>query len=207
MNTAMKAAGPMHSGRAFAADFFIVQGGFFIMSQSMTKTKRLVLAALCLALGVVLPIAFHSVANAGSIFLPMHIPVLLCGIICGWPYGLACGVLAPILSSLLTGMPPMAYVPSMVCELAVYGFASGLIKQFVKTGKPLLDIYIALISAMLLGRITFGVLNALIFKAGEYSLAVWTTAAFVTALPGIIIQIIIIPILVLALQKAKIIEA
>ncbi|HRX57677.1 MAG TPA: ECF transporter S component [Eubacteriales bacterium] len=177
------------------------------MSQSMTKTKRLVLAALCLALGVVLPIAFHSVANAGSIFLPMHIPVLLCGIICGWPYGLACGVLAPILSSLLTGMPPMAYVPSMVCELAVYGFASGLIKQFVKTGKPLLDIYIALISAMLLGRITFGVLNALIFKAGEYSLAVWTTAAFVTALPGIIIQIIIIPILVLALQKAKIIEA
>jgi niacin transporter len=173
----------------------------------MSKTKRLVLAALCLALGVVLPIAFHSVANAGSIFLPMHIPVLLCGIICGWPYGLACGVLAPILSSLITGMPPMAYVPSMVCELAVYGLATGLIKQFVKTGKPLLDIYIALISAMLLGRITFGVLNALIFRAGEYSLAVWTTAAFVTALPGIIIQLIVIPILVLALQKAKIVEA
>jgi niacin transporter len=166
-----------------------------------------VLAALCLALGVVLPIAFHSVANAGSIFLPMHIPVLLCGIICGWPYGLACGVLAPILSSLITGMPPMAYVPSMVCELAVYGLATGLIKQFVKTGKPVLDIYIALISAMLLGRITFGVLNALIFRAGEYSLAVWTTAAFVTALPGIIIQLIVIPILVLALQKAKIVEA
>jgi len=173
----------------------------------MSKTKRLVLAALCLALGVVLPIAFHSVANAGSIFLPMHIPVLLCGIICGWPYGLACGVLAPILSSLITGMPPMAYVPSMVCELAVYGLATGLIKQFVKTGKPVLDIYIALISAMLLGRITFGVLNALIFRAGEYSLAVWTTAAFVTALPGIIIQLIVIPILVLALQKAKIVEA
>ncbi len=177
------------------------------MVLSMSKTKRLVLAALCLALGVVLPIAFHSVANAGSIFLPMHIPVLLCGIICGWPYGLACGVLAPILSSLITGMPPMAYVPSMVCELAVYGLATGLIKQFVKTGKPVLDIYIALISAMLLGRITFGVLNALIFRAGEYSLAVWTTAAFVTALPGIIIQLIVIPILVLALQKAKIVEA
>lgn len=177
------------------------------MSQSMTKTKRLVLAALCLALGVVLPIAFHSVANAGSVFLPMHIPVLLCGIICGWPYGLACGVLAPVLSSLLTGMPPMAYVPSMVCELAMYGFASGIIKQYVKTGKPLLDTYIALISAMLLGRITFGALNALIFKAGEYSLAIWTTAAFVTALPGIVIQIVIVPILVLALQKAKIIEA
>jgi len=173
----------------------------------MSKTKRLILASLCLALGVVLPIAFHSVANAGSIFLPMHIPVLLCGLICGWPYGLACGVLAPILSSLITGMPPMAYVPSMVCELAVYGLASGLIFQHVKTGKKIVDIYIALVSTMLLGRITFGVLNALIFKAGEYSLAIWTTAAFVTALPGIIIQLIIIPVLIVTLQKAKIIQA
>lgn len=172
----------------------------------MSKTKRLILASLCLALGVVLPIAFHSVANAGSIFLPMHIPVLLCGLICGWPYGLACGVLTPILSSLITGMPPMAYVPSMVCELAVYGLVSGLVFRYVRTGKKIVDIYIALISAMLLGRITFGVLNALIFRAGEYSLAVWATAAFVTALPGIIIQLAIIPVLVVALQKAKIIE-
>ncbi len=173
----------------------------------MSKTKRLILASLCLALGVVLPIAFHSVANAGSIFLPMHIPVLLCGLICGWPYGLACGVLTPILSSLITGMPPMAYVPSMVCELAVYGLVSGLVFKYVKTGKPIVNIYIALISAMLLGRITFGVLNALIFRAGEYSLVIWSTAAFATALPGIIIQLIVIPVLIFALQKAKIIEA
>ena len=173
----------------------------------MSKTKRLILASLCLALGVVLPIAFHSVANAGSIFLPMHIPVLLCGLICGWPYGLACGVLTPILSSLITGMPPMAYVPSMVCELAVYGLVSGLVFKYVKTGKPIVNIYIALISAMLLGRITFGVLNALIFRAGEYSLIIWSTAAFATALPGIIIQLIVIPVLIFALQKSKIIEA
>lgn len=173
----------------------------------MSKTKRLILASLCLALGVVLPIAFHSVANAGSIFLPMHIPVLLCGLICGWPYGLACGALTPILSSLITGMPPMAYVPSMVCELAVYGLVTGLIFRYVKTGKTIVDIYIALISAMLLGRITFGVLNALIFRAGEYSITIWATAAFATALPGIVIQLIIIPILIIALQRAKIINA
>lgn len=172
----------------------------------MSKTKRMILASLCLALGVVLPVAFHSVANAGSIFLPMHIPVLLCGLICGWPYGLACGVLTPILSSLITGMPPMAYVPSMVCELAVYGLVSGLVFKYAKSGKQIVDIYIALISAMLLGRVTFGVLNALIFRAGEYSLAVWSTAAFVTALPGIVIQLIVIPVLIFALQKAKIIE-
>jgi len=177
------------------------------MSNSKTNVKKLVLASLCVALGVVLPMAFHSVANAGSIFLPMHIPVLLCGLICGWPYGLACGLLTPVLASLFTGMPPMAYLPSMICELAVYGFTAGLVKQFIKTGKPLLDTCIALVCAMLAGRLVFGALNALLFRAGDYSFAVWATAAFVTALPGIVIQLVAIPALVLALQKAKIIEA
>ena len=172
---------------------------------SMTNTKRLILAGLCVALGIVLPVAFHSVANAGSIFLPMHIPVLLCGLICGWPYGLACGVLAPLLSSLITGMPPMAFLPSMLCELAVYGFVSGLLMRYVKTGKLLADLYISLVGAMLLGRLVLGLLNAVIFRAGEYSIAVWTTSAFVTALPGILLQIAIIPVLVFALKKAKLI--
>ena len=128
---------------------------------SMTNTKRLILAGLCVALGIVLPVAFHSVANAGSIFLPMHIPVLLCGLICGWPYGLACGVLAPLLSSLITGMPPMAFLPSMLCELAVYGFVSGLLMRYVKTGKLLADLYISLVGAMLLGRLVLGLLSEL----------------------------------------------
>jgi len=172
---------------------------------SMTSTKRMILASLCVALGVVLPFAFHSIANAGSIFLPMHIPVLLCGLICGWPYGLACGVLAPLLSSLIVGMPSMAYLPSMLCELAVYGFASGLLMRWVKTGKLLADLYLSLAGAMLLGRLVFGLLNALLFRAGEYSVAMWTTAAFVTALPGIVIQLAVIPVLVLALKKAKLI--
>ena len=172
---------------------------------SMTNTKRLILAGLCIALGIVLPVAFHSVANAGSIFLPMHIPVLLCGLICGWPYGLACGVLAPLLSSLITGMPPMAFLPSMLCELAVYGFVSGLLMRYVKTGKLLADLYVSLVGAMLLGRLVLGLLNAVIFRAGEYSIAIWTTSAFVTALPGIIIQLAIIPVLVFSLKKAKLI--
>ena len=172
---------------------------------SMTNTKRLILAGLCIALGIVLPVAFHSVANAGSIFLPMHIPVLLCGLICGWPYGLACGVLAQLLSSLITGMPPMAYLPSMLCELAVYGFVSGLLMRYVKTGKLLADLYLSLVSAMLLGRLVLGLLNALLFRAGEYSVALWTTSAFVTALPGIVIQLAVIPALVFALKQSKLI--
>ena len=172
---------------------------------SMTNTKRLILAGLCVALGIVLPVAFHSVANAGSIFLPMHIPVLLCGLICGWPYGLACGVLTPLLSSLITGMPPMAFLPSMLCELAVYGFVSGLLMRYVKTGKLLADLYISLVGAMLLGRLVLGLLNAVLFHAGEYSVALWTTSAFVTALPGIVIQLAVIPVLVFALKKSKLI--
>jgi niacin transporter len=170
----------------------------------MSQVKRIVFAGLCVALGVVLPIAFHSVANAGSIFLPMHIPVLLCGLICGWPYGLACGVLAPTLSHLITGMPPAAVLPGMLFELAAYGLISGLMIKHIRTGKSLWDVVLSLVAAMLCGRAIYGILNSLIFMAGKYSLSVWLTAAFVTGLPGIAIQIVLIPALILALEKAKI---
>ena len=172
----------------------------------MKQTKQLVLAALFLALGVTLPQAFHAVPNAGSVFLPMHIPVLLGGMVLSPLYALAVGILTPILSSLIFHMPPVAYLPSMVCELAVYGLTASLIYHHIKTKNNLLNIYIGLIGAMLCGRITYGILNALIFRAGAYSLQTWLTAAFVTGLPGIIIQLIVIPILILALQKAKLIE-
>ena len=172
----------------------------------MNKTRKLVLTALFLALGVVLPLALHAIPNAGSIFLPMHLPVLLCGLICGWPFGLACGVLTPLLSSLLTGMPPAAYLPSMVFELAAYGLVAGLLLRFVRTKSAAADLYIALVGAMLAGRVVYGALNALIFRAGDYSMALWLTASFVTALPGIVIQLVLIPILVAALQKFGLIE-
>ena len=156
------------------------------MTKSKFNTKQLVLAALCVALGVVLPVAFHSIPNAGSVLLPMHIPVLLCGLVCGPVYGLLSGILTPLLSSMITGMPPMAYLPSMLCELAAYGLAAGVLRRFVRTGKRPLDLYIQLVSAMLIGRLVYGVMNALIFSAGNYSFAVFVSGAFVTALPGIV---------------------
>lgn len=168
----------------------------------MNKTVQLTLAGVCVALGIVLPIAFHSIPNAGSIFLPMHIPVLLCGLICGPFYGLLCGILAPLLSSLLTGMPPMAILPGMVLELAVYGLVSGLLIRTLPTRKALSGIYAALIIAMIAGRIVSGAVNALIFHAGNYSFQIWITGAFIKALPGIVIQIVLIPVIVFALQKA-----
>lgn len=171
----------------------------------MTTVKKAIITAVCAALAVVLPVAFHAVPNAGSIFLPMHIPVLLAGLICGWGFGLLCGLVAPLLSNLFTGMPPMAYLPSMLIELAVYGAATGLIMSLVRTRKIYADLYISLVGGMLIGRIVAGITRALIFAAGGYSMAAWTTSYFVTSLPGIIIQLVLLPSIVFALESARLI--
>lgn len=168
----------------------------------MSPVKRTVLAALFIALCVVLPIAFHSVPDAGSVFLPMHIPVLICGMVCGWHYGALCGLLGPLLSSLLTGMPPMAYLPAMMVECAVYGLVTGLVLRFVRTGKLQIDLYIALIGAMLAGRVVSGIAKALIFSPG-ITMKYWIAASFVTAAPGIVIQLIAVPLVVNLLMKIR----
>lgn len=172
----------------------------------MFSVRKMVLAALFVALGIVLPLAFHAIPNAGMIFLPMHIPVLLCGLVCGFPYGLACGIMTPLLSSLLTGMPPAAMLPSMLCELAVYGAVSSGLIRFVRVKNAYVNIYIALIGAMLSGRVAYGVLNALIFRAGSYSMQLWMGAAFITALPGVVVQLLLIPAVVSALRKVKLMD-
>lgn len=169
----------------------------------MNRTKKLVITAFCAALCVVLPMAFHAIPNAGSVFLPMHIPALLCGFLCGWPYGLACGLLGPCLSSLITGMPPAAVLPAMACELAVYGAVTGVLFPRVKTPSQMANIYICLTAAMLCGRAASGALNALIFRAGSYSMEIWLAAAFTTALPGIAIQLVFIPMILTALERSR----
>jgi len=135
----------------------------------------------------------------------MHLPVLLCGIICGWPYGLVCGLLGPVLSSAITGMPPAAYMPPMIVELAVYGFVSGLLMQLIHTRNLYADLYISLLISMLLGRIIAGAARALIFASGSYTMSLWATSYFVSSLPGIVLQLILIPIIVLALTRAHLI--
>lgn len=171
----------------------------------MSPVKRSILTAVCIALCVVLPQAFHAIPNAGAVYLPMHIPVLLCGLLTGWPYGLLCGLAGPLLSSLITGMPPAAILPSMMVECAVYGFISGLLMQRIRSGKLSLDLYISLLSAMLSGRILSGVVKALLFARGSITLASWAAGSFVTGLPGIVIQLLLLPAIVLALSKARLI--
>jgi len=171
----------------------------------MNQTKKLVLTALFIAIGVALPQAFHAIPNAGSIFLPMHIGVLLSGFAVGPIYGLACGILTPLLSHLIFGMPPAPVLPGMLCELACYGFMTGLLNKVIKHENSLIKNYIVLILSMLTGRVLYGILNALIFRAGSYSFAAWISAALTTALPGIAIQLILIPILVDRLRKTNLI--
>ncbi|MDD3242478.1 MAG: ECF transporter S component [Eubacteriales bacterium] len=171
----------------------------------LSLVKRSVITAVCIALCVVLPMAFHAVQNAGSIFLPMHIPVLLCGLICGWPFGLLCGLAGPLLSSLLTSMPPMAYLPVMMVELALYGLFTGVLMRLVRTKNLYADLYISLTGALLIGRVLSGVARALIFAPGSYSMAAWAAGYFVTCLPGLAIQLALIPTIVFALEKAHLI--
>ena len=134
-----------------------------------SSIRRLVMTALCVALGVVLPQALHAVPNAGNVLLPMHIPLLLCGLTCSWAYGLACGVLTPVISHLVSGMPPAAVLPAMVCELAAYGLISGLAAKYIHTGKRTLDVYLQLIAAMLIGFTHLVALYAAMAQIGTES--------------------------------------
>ena len=168
-------------------------------------TKKSVITAACIAMCAVLPMIFHAIPNAGNIWLPMHIPVLLCGLLCGWKFGLLCGVAGPFISSILTQMPPAAYLPSMILELAAYGGISGALSDIIHTGNNLADLEISLILSMIGGRLIYGVANSLIFHFGNYSLKVWLTSAFLTAIPGIILQLFLIPTVIIALQRADLI--
>ncbi len=172
---------------------------------SMSTVKKSIITAVCMALCVVLPQAFHAIPDAGSVYCPMHIPVLLCGLICGWQYGLLCGLLGPVLSTLFTGMPPIAYLPVMLVECAVYGAAAGGMMRLARTKKPYADLYISLMTAMLAGRVAAGLANALIFSRGEMTFASWAVSYFATGFPGIIIQLALLPGIVFALMKARLI--
>ncbi len=171
----------------------------------MSAVKKSIITAVCIALCVVLPQAFHAIPNAGAIYLPMHIPVLLCGLLCGWHFGAVCGIAGPLLSSLFTGMPPAAMLPQMMIECCVYGFIAGIIMKLIKTKNLYADLYTSLIIAMLFGRIVAGAAKALIFAKGEITIAAWATSYFVTSLPGIIIQLVLIPTIVFALMKANLV--
>ena len=167
-----------------------------------TNVKTLVLAALFLALALVLPFLTGQIPEIGNMLCPMHIPALLCGFFCGWPWGLAVGLIAPVLRSITFGMPPM--FPTAVCmsfELATYGAVSGLL--YGKLPRKKSSIYVALLSAMVAGRLVWGLARFLCtgLDVSAFGLSAFWSGAVATAIPGIIVQILLIPVLVMALEK------
>lgn len=169
-----------------------------------TDTKKIVAAAICLALCMVLPFFTAQNQQLGNAICLMHFPVLLCGFICGWQYGALVGFVAPLLRYLVFGMPPLMPVGvAMAFELAVYGLITGLLYKLLPKKIPYL--YVSLVSAMILGRVVWGVVKYRVagFQNGSFGFEDFLSGAFTVAVPGIIIQIVLIPIIVLALKKAK----
>ena len=168
--------------------------------------RRLTAAALCLALCMVLPFLTGQIPQIGNALCPMHIPVLLGGFVCGPWWAAAVGIVAPLLRQALFGMPPILTALAMSVELAAYGLISGLV--YGKSAKKVKDIYIALVTAMVLGRVLWGIAAALILgAAGEaFTWAAFASGAVLNAVPGILVQIVLIPVIVVALRKANVIE-
>lgn len=167
-----------------------------------TNVKTLVMAALFLALALILPFLTGQIPEVGSMLCPMHIPALLCGFFCGWPWGLAVGLIAPLLRSLLFGMPPM--FPVAICmsfELATYGAISGALYSKLPAKKS--SVYVALLTAMVAGRLVWGAARLLCagLDVSAFGLSAFWAGAITTAIPGIIVQIVLIPLLVMALEK------
>ena len=167
-----------------------------------STTRSLVLAALFLALAFVLPMITGHVPQVGNMLCPMHFPILLCGFVLGGPWGLAVGFIAPLVRSVLFGMPPMFPIAvSMAFELAAYGLVSGALWRKVKHTVPMM--YASLVTAMVAGRLVWG--------AVRFVLAGLTGSAFpvrgvfsrapLTPLPGIVAQLVLNPLLLGALQK------
>ena len=168
---------------------------------------KLVLAALFLAMAYVMPFLTGQIPEVGSMLCPLHIPVLLCGFICGWPWGLVVGLTAPILRSLTLGMPPFfPTAVAMAFELCTYGAVTGIMRKIFPKRKTF--IYISLIIAMIAGRIVWGVAMfvCLSVTGGAFTFAAFIAGAFTNAIPGIIVQLVLIPVLVMLLDNPKVLK-
>lgn len=170
--------------------------------------KNIVIASMLLAVGLVLPFFTGQIQQIGNMLLPMHFPVILCGFICGWKYGLGVGFILPLLRSLLFTMPPL--YPTAVCmafELATYGFMTGFLFYRAKW-KCVKSLYRCLLISMVAGRIVWGVAMLIALGLGSegFTLSAFLSGALLNAIPGIIAQLVLIPAIMLALHKTHLVE-
>ena len=161
-------------------------------------TRRMLLSAMFLALGVILPFLTGQIKEIGDPLLPMHIPVMLCGLICGWQYGFVTGLILPFLRAVTVGMPPI--YPNavwMAAELATYGFVVGfLYSAFQK--KQMWWLYFCLLISMGSGRVVWGVTKANLLAVADkpFTLQAFITGGIIDSLPGILLQLILIPAII-----------
>ena len=161
-----------------------------------------------LGIGLVLPFLTGQIKYVGKMLLPMHIPVLLCGLICGWKYGLSVGFILPLLRSMMFGMPHMyPNAVAMAFELATYGFVSGFLYSHSRW-QCVRALYRCLIIAMIAGRIVWGIAEVVLLGIGNggFTVAAFITGAFAEAFPGIILQLIVIPVIMVSLNRAKLVH-
>lgn len=170
--------------------------------KKQNNTVNIALAAMFLALAFVMPFLTGQIPQVGAMLCPMHIPVILCGFICGGPWGLAVGFIAPLLRSFILGMPPLfPTAVSMAFELAVYGFVSGFLYR--KLEKKKINIYLSLFASMIIGRLVWGAVQfcCLGLDAEKFSFAAFWAGAVANAVAGIILQIVLIPVFVMLFEK------
>lgn len=170
------------------------------------ETNKIVLTSLFIAIGVILPTVFIN-QQIAAMFSPMHIPVIICGFLLGWKYGLLAGLITPILRSIIFTMPPLIPIAlAMSFELGTYGLIAGLLYNVLPIKLIIVKIYISLLSAMILGRLMFGLVMTIYFSMQNniYTFKAFISATVIIAIPGIILQLILIPILILYLDKVLI---
>ena len=167
------------------------------------QVRKLTYAALYLAIAMLLPFVTGQIPEIGSMLCPMHIPVLLCGFMCGWPWGMTVGFIAPLLRSVLFGMPAMfPGAVAMAFELAVYGSMAGLLYHLLPKKKWI--IYAGLLISMIAGRIVWGIARLILagLTGNSFTWALFLAGAVTNAIPGIIMHLILIPVLVIAMERA-----
>lgn len=171
------------------------------------SVRKLVLSAMFLALCMLLPFVTGQIPEIGSMLLPMHLPVLIAGFVLGAPYGFLIGLIAPFLRFFLFGMPPVFPTgAAMAIEMAVYGLSCGVFYRMLP--KENVFIYVTLIVSMLLGRIAWGAAQYvfLMINGGALTVEVFMAGAFINAWPGIVLQLVLVPAVVMTLKRAKLIK-
>lgn len=171
----------------------------------MRTTYKLVFSALLIDVGLVLPFLTGQIPQVGNLLLPMHLPVFLCAFICGWQYGVAVGFIVPLLRSFLFGMPVLyPNAIAMAAELAVYGLVAGFLYKRMKK-RSIGAVYGSLIPAMLLGRVVWGVVQVILLgiSGSAFTWQMFMAGAFLNAVPGIILQLVLIPAIMSMLHLAN----